>query len=180
MLLELMYRTYGLFIKDKLAGEARFPFNVFKRLGYKNTSLIYAYGRIVIGKDLSPTQDEYGCMESIWYVVRDATGITIGSDYATRVSTTRAFAHMRNDRRRFAVMPFSRMQLRKGDILMFVTGQGNGKVSNGHIFVAMGNEKLLSNNSYTSKMDTHYTVDSAMEYYHVRGGYPAWIIRVLG
>lgn len=180
MLIRLLHAVYRLFSQDVLGGTARFPFDLFKRLGYKNTSLIYACARISIGKDVSPTQDEYGCMESIWYIVRDATGIKIGTDYATRVSTTRAFEHMRIDRRRFAVMPFSKPQLRKGDILMFVTGQGNGNVSNGHIFVYMGGGKLLSNNSWTSKMDLHYTVDSAMEYYHVRGGYPAWIIRVLG
>lgn len=180
MLIRAIYEITKWLTRDTLGGVAVFPLNVFKRLGYKNVDLIYAYARIVIGKDLSPTQDEYGCMESIHTLVRNATGIEIGTDYGTTVSTTRAFEYMKARPKQFAIMPFSSKHIRKGDILIFVTGQGTGKVSNGHVFVYMGGNRLLSNNSWTSKMDLHYTVDSAMEYYHVRGGYPAWIIRVAG
>lgn len=57
-----------------------------------------------------------------------------------------------------------------GDLAAFPTGTGNGKIANGHIFIA-GKHHWMSNNSNKERIwDDHWTQKEALDYYWWVGG----------
>lgn len=65
-----------------------------------------------------------------------------------------------------------------GDVLCYPTGFGNGKVSNGHVFI-MGKKNPMSNNSATGKWDAHWdSLKEADDYYTKKGAIPRFTFRI--
>lgn len=66
-----------------------------------------------------------------------------------------------------------------GDIVLYATGEGNGVISNGHVFIADKDGTLMSNNSPTGTFERNYTLATARKRYMRWGGYPEHIFRII-
>jgi hypothetical protein len=124
-----------------------------------------------IGTDASPQDkapDEYGCVESFENVHHKTFGYNVGG----KLSTIKLFFAIDND------PTFVRVKNPiKGDAILAVTTQGNGKISNGHVGIVGDNNTIMSNNSKTGKWDVHLTIESWNLRYNIVGGYPTYYYR---
>lgn len=115
-----------------------------------------------IGKDLSPIEDKFACAETVYTLLH----LAFGDTYKTR-STREAYDHM-------MISPYyARVQSPlPGDIVISATGYGNGNISNGHMGIVLDDGKIASNNSYNSKLEINYNLESWKQRYGVIGGFP--------
>ena len=126
----------------------------------------YRIARENLGKDLSPTQKELGCVESLETIHRLAFGDYIGGD-TSLISTIKLKYHLfkRND--------FVRIDnYEVGAIILCVTGEGKNR-SNGHTGIC-GKFQIMSNNSETGLWDTKYTLTLWKKYF---AGFPIYFFR---
>ncbi len=154
------------------------PLNWLKALGFSNRSLLLAAARLNVGRNLAPGNEELGCVISVNKVVGDATG----SSLCAGAGTTNAIISLSSTHSRWMEVP--RDSAGAGDIIISVTGQGNGSVAHGHIGVLNGiatNPKspIFSNNSYLGIWDTHLSVGAWDEYFLKRGGFAVRFFRAL-
>lgn len=103
-------------------------------------NIIYITAKKFLGKDISKTQQELGCVESLSFVL-DKAGIPFNEN----LSTIRFNAEIKQDSRFVQVS-----QPQKGDIIISPT---SGKI--GHAGVISDNNKVMSNNSRDSKWSEH-------------------------
>ena len=134
-----------------------------------------------LGIDVSPLDkatDEYGCVESYEQIIYKAFGEGIGAG----LSTIRAKVALENSRKFVRVFSLPR----KGDTILCVTTEGNGKVSNGHIGIVGENEcgqsegmnvPIYSNKSANGEWSKHLTHDKWKQYFRDEGGYPIYYYR---
>lgn len=124
--------------------------------------------------DASPqdfANDEYGCAESVSCILRAAFP---EDDQPIIVSTITMFKFLRNS---LLYMPVDKPEY--GDIIISVTGTGNGNLSNGHVGI-VGKHRIMSNNSKTGTWDQYFTLDSWNRYYRDFGGMRSWFFRRVG
>lgn len=125
----------------------------------------------VLGDDVSPddvAEDNLGCMESVSMIVRKARP---DIKFPIILSTIKGYEY-------FSKSPHFRRiyKLKKGAIIINVTGTGNGKVSNGHVGICGmrtapdGSVWIMSNNSWTGRWDAFYTEKTWNKYYRDLGG----------
>lgn len=115
-----------------------------------------------LGKDLSPTQNAFGCAETISTLLK----LAFGDAYAT-LSTATFYTHfMGSNSYEKVENPLP------GDIVVSPTGYGNGNMANGHIGVVGNTGQILSNNSYDSKLEINYDLVSWRARYVGIGGFP--------
>lgn len=115
-----------------------------------------------LGKDLSPTQDAFGCAETACTLLT----LAFGDTYKT-LSTKEMYDHFLVDTYYARVLvPLA------GDIILSPTGYGNGNIANGHVGVVGNNDAILSNNSYDSKLEINYNLKSWKARYGDVGGFP--------
>lgn len=121
-----------------------------------------------LGKDLSPTQNELGCVETIYTLFKlafnDPKSSILGTPvmYADLKART-SFVEVLN--------PLA------GDVILSVTGTGNGNLSNGHTGIVLEGGVIASNNSYNSKLEKNYTLKSWVDRYQKLGGMPTHYFR---
>ena len=70
-------------------------------------------------------------------------------------------------------------ELLPGDICAYATGTGNGKLSNGHIFVVGKNQWMSNNSEKDREWDTHWTAERAKAYYEDYGGFKPQGFRIV-
>ena len=127
-----------------------------------------AYDCLLPRRDVSPLDrapDDVACVESVWEVYKLCFGVyPSGSKSKVEVSTVRALI----------VLTSSNLfrQVSKptpGCIILNVTGQGNGRVSNGHIGIC-GKTHIMSNTSRNSYWEANYTYREWNDYFNIKGG----------
>lgn len=115
-----------------------------------------------IGKDLSPTQDAFGCAETVCTLTHLAF-----SDTWKTLSTKELYDHL------FISPAYAKVTVPlAGDIIVSPTGLGNGRIANGHTGVVQEGGLIASNDSYTSKLELNYNLESWAQRYGVVGGFP--------
>lgn len=134
-----------------------------------NREHLYAIAYSCLGIDMAPTQDEVGCAEAVSFVMLKAgiPGVPRGGILSTQLLNKWLKEHLTEvDSPEF------------GDIAIFPTGSGNGKIR-GHVFI-VGKHKWMSNNSNTTLWDDHWTGKKALEYYAKYGGLSTHYYRWVG
>lgn len=122
---------------------------------------LYDIAYSCIGIDMAPLNDAFGCAEALSHVLMKAGVPDMHHPYVGTADLDRWL----RDHLTAVEAP------EKGDIAMFPTGTGNGKVR-GHCFV-VGEHSWMSNNSQSGKWDYHWKGADAIEYYEVFGGIKA-------
>lgn len=126
-----------------------------------------------IGTDVTPDDvipDEYDCADTVNKIHEEEFGDQIGGG----ASTTKLYQAIQKR------ADFQKVELPlPGDIVISPTGYGNGRLSNGHVGICAKNEVIMSNNSYTGKLDTAYTLATWKIRYVDTGGFPMDYFRKL-
>ena len=130
--------------------------------------ILYEMAVMCLGKDMAPTEDEYGCMEAVNEVCFKALG-----DYAGGgTSTYRAIPAISSNKKFSTVTsPLP------GDIIIYPTGYGNGNIPNGHAAIVGENNKVMSNGSQSKLWEQNYTLETMRERYEGIGGFPRYLFR---
>ncbi len=130
---------------------------------------LYEVTKAHVGQDLSPTQDKFGCAETVYTLLRLAFG-----DTWKTLSTKHSFEHM-------VESPYYAKVLSPlaGDIIVSPTGYGNGNISNGHMGIVLESGLIASNNSENSRLEINYNLASWKQRYGVVGGFPITYFRRL-
>lgn len=133
--------------------------------------LLYETAVSYLGKDASPADkvsDSYGCAESVTTLLKQvdlSIPILTGTWSLWDLLRTPKFKEVQTPER--------------GDIILCVTGTGNGKVSNGHTGIFLDSMNIASNDSKTGQFIKNYTLKSWRDFYGVKGGYPVYIYRIV-
>ncbi len=132
---------------------------------------IYQTALTLIGKDASPDDqapDELGCAETVSCVVNKA-----GFKMPIFLSTMALYQHLLKASGWLQVE--SPLQ---GDIIVSPTGLGgkNG-ITNGHTGIVGMGGLIMSNNSYSGKFESNYSLATWVARYRVNGGYPIYYFR---
>lgn len=134
-----------------------------KRSSEDKRLVLYATAKSLLGKDVAPKENEFGCAEAINFVFKKAFGQEVGGD----LSTYRMYLILQKDKRFQKIL-----QPLTGSIVISPTGFGNGNLKNGHVGLVSENRKIMSNDSKSGLWLENYTLDSWRERYMVRGGFP--------
>ena len=72
------------------------------------------------------------------------------------------------------------LDLEPGNIIVSPTGhwRSNGSII-GHTGIILEGGKIASNNSFTGKFESNYTISSWVNRYRVRGGYPLYVFKMI-
>lgn len=136
-----------------------------------NREILYEFARTQIGKDASPSDladDTVGCAESVTNVLKYA-----GFWETIILSTWSLWRALETDLRYeevFEPLP--------GDVIVYATDTGTGKIKHGHTGVVSFDGFVMSNNSNTGLWDEHLTLTSMKAYYEDLGGFPKHLFRV--
>lgn len=135
----------------------------------KNSNPLLLWSEQKVGFDASPLDrapDELGCAESVSTGLREVYG-----DFPIVTGTYTIWEKLREH-------PLFTVQSRwePGDIILSPTGSSKSSIP-GHVGVIGHGGVVYSNNSNTGKWDTHFTVDSWIEYYQAKGGLPVFYYR---
>lgn len=126
----------------------------------------------LLGTDVSPkdlVSDAYGCAETMSNLIKQ-----ILPDFRIVTGTWSLYDQFEWHPR------FVRVQKpQKNDIVLCVTGMGNGKVPNGHVGIYLTDTLIASNDSDSGLFQQNYTHDSWNQNYSVKGGYPLFYYRLL-
>jgi hypothetical protein len=131
---------------------------------------LYQTALSLMGHNLCPQNNEFGCAESVNEVVFDAFGDYAGGD----LSTARLYLSIQNNSK--FVQITSPVQ---GDIIVSPTGYGNGSLPNGHVGIVGANGVIMSNTSATGLWSQNYTLSSWKKRYADLGGFPVFYFRRL-
>lgn len=130
--------------------------------------MLYEMAIMCLGKDMAPVEDEYGCMEAVNEICYKTFG-----DYAGGgTSTYRGWNALTVNKKFEAVK-----QPRPGDIVIYPTGTGNGKIPNGHAGIVGEDGKVMSNDSRSGLWEENYTLEKMAERYGRLGGFPVYFFR---
>jgi len=136
----------------------------------KPSEKLYRISKKNLGKDLSPTQNELGCAESINQLHKIAFGDEIGGGSSTYLLWQAL--KKRND---FVVCDYE-----VGAIIISPTGTSRlGGNVKGHAGVC-GKFQIMSNNSLTGLFDTKYTKISWENYFEKKLKFPIYYFRKIG
>lgn len=139
-----------------------------------SSEILYEVSVKSIGKEMSPqdlADDEVACVESLEGVIHKAFGFYVGGK--TPILGTWSFLDALKKDERFEQVDKGQ----RGDIILSPTGSGNGRIR-GHCGI-LGNYQIMSNNSFTSLWDTHFTHDTWYERYEVRGDLDVYFFRIV-
>lgn len=164
-----------LLYKDKIFSKDSFLVSLQKKLielltikktRLEKRNLFWAMALNSIGKDMSPTQKELGCAESVNNIYKLAFGSEIGGGASTYLLWKAL--QKRKD--------FEQCDYEIGAIIISPTGtqRSSSIIKNGHTGI-VGSKSIISNNSKTGLVDTHLTLsdwetrykDFPIMYYHI-------------
>jgi hypothetical protein len=144
--------------------------NMKEKVTPETDSKVYKYAKGYIGRDASPrdlVSDALGCAESLSTLLRE---LDPTFPLVTGTWSLYDVFEARSDWQRVTDPEI-------GDIILSVTGMGNGRISNGHTGVISDNNRIMSNNSNTGLWDEHLNMDWWHDYYGRKGGYPIYYYR---
>lgn len=119
-----------------------------------------------IGVDASPNDvapDELGCAETI----NDIHMVAFGDPIGGTVSTGLLYEALKV-RKDFIKLDVPE----SGCIIISPTGQGNGKIKNGHTGIIDNNLNIMSNDSASGNFKQNYTIQTWRNRWEKIGGYP--------
>jgi hypothetical protein len=128
--------------------------------------------------DVDNFDKEFGCAITINNIINEIFGKPIGGGGSTYLT----LKNLEKSKRFFEV---SLSNIKPGDIIVYATGYGK-KGTHGHIFIYIGDYKYnfsnvysaaASNNSSNGIFDINYTLDSLIDKYQNKFGYPTRIFR---
>lgn len=134
---------------------------------------LYQYAKSLIGTDASPkdlARDGLGCAESVSTILRK-----LFPAFPVVTGTWSLYDALRNSSV-FEMFP-NNATPQPGDIILCVTGQGRGSVSNGHAGIVGEGSTIMSNDSKTGKWLANFTISSWRSYYGEKGKYPIYLFR---
>lgn len=141
------------------------------RIMTKNAQLLYTVAIKSVGIDVTPKDqvpDVVACASTI------STLIGKVIQFPHIAGTWTLNDAMKKDSR------FERIDtIERGAILVYPTGTGNGKLSNGHIFICGDNGLLYSNSSHNGLFEQNYTIETARKRYVEKGGFQECIYRLI-
>lgn len=144
-----------------------------------NQQKLYKVAFDCIGKDASPLDDapdELGCADSVSRLIQKVL-----PDFPLQVGTIGLLEQLIDDPRFVEIDLYD-----YGCVIVSPTGQGNGRLSNGHTGIIgkniapNGTLWIMSNNSNTGTWEVDWTVKSWEKYYNQLGGFPIRIFKILG
>lgn len=124
-----------------------------------------------VGRDFTE-YDALGCADTVNNILKECLGYVAGGG----PSTNKMIEELRKNKNFREVTLYETLA---GDIIISPTGYGNGSIKNGHVGFLGENGEIYSNNSSTSKLDTHLTAIKWKEYFKVQGGYPVFYYRAI-
>lgn len=130
---------------------------------------LYERAKSLLGTDVSPqdlVSDSFACAETV------STLINSLNPNFPRVTGTWSLWDLLKVHADQVQVP------QAGDIILSVTGTGNGAIRNGHCGVVGEHEIIMSNDSLTGLFKENYTLDSWNNYYGVKGGFPVLFYRL--
>lgn len=142
--------------------------NIMRRM---SREALYNTAKASLGKDASPNDlapDELGCAETVSNIIR-----MVIPTFPIVISTRLLFAALVESN---YFKPVD--EPLEGDVIISVTGTGNGKVSNGHTGI-VGKYGVMSNDSRSGMFLENYTLASWDLYYRKKGGFPTHFFRVV-
>lgn len=138
-----------------------------------NREILYKTAKDAIGEDVSPQDfapDELGCVESLSRIIQRAFPEL---RFPTMLSTRELHAYLQTS------LSFDLIsEPQYGDIILSVTGTGNGRISNGHTGI-VGKTWIMSNDSRTGAWEANYQLASWKRYYEGKGNFPTLFYRVV-
>ena len=140
-----------------------------------NTEKIIRIAEKYIGKDVSEeilgkdsVSDSVGCVETITLLLREVL-----LDFPVLTYTPTLVSQLKKDSR-FA----GTLELNVGNIIVNATGTGNGTLK-GHAGLIWKDGKIISNNSFTGKLEINYTLESWKQRFRIRGGMPTQVYKFI-
>lgn len=134
---------------------------------------LYEKAKSYLGIDASPMDkapDPLGCAESVNEIYKKCTGSYIASP---GLSTIELFKAMR-----FHARFIETTKTDPGNIIICVTGQGNGVLEHGHVGIC-AKSGIMSNTSATGKWEVNYSYSKWYNYFNRIGGFRVWIFEPL-
>lgn len=125
---------------------------------------LYEVAKESIGQDISPRDiapDNLACVESLCKIIQKACPEL---QFPTLLSTRSLFEYLE---RSVSFTPVESPLY--GDIILSVTGSGNGTVAHGHCGI-YGKKWIMSNDSRTGSWEANYLPESWERYFRGRGG----------
>lgn len=140
-----------------------------------NRERLYTAAATFLGRDASPknlADKDVACAESVSHVLAIA-GFNVGKI----LSTLELGQTLLNDKR---FVKINTIDVDAGDIIIYESGTGNGKIPHGHTGIVGINADVMSNNSDSGLWDLHLTLGSMKQRYQVIGGMVPHYFRVIG
>lgn len=137
---------------------------------------LYETAVACLGTDASPNDaapDELGCAETVNEIYYKAFGEYIETP---GLSTTKLFAAMLDRADKFVRVT----EPEAGNIIISPTGFSkiaDTPIKNGHVGIFGKEGKIMSNSSATGKFIENFTIDSWVERYKRKGGYPIYYFK---
>lgn len=138
---------------------------IIQLLMNKETNSIHIEALKWLGKDASPLDvapDELGCAESVSNIIRQVI------DFPLITGTWTLMEKLNNDPH-FILVDID--DIKKGDVLLYATGEVAEAPFVGHVFISDGAE-LMSNTSTTGNWEKNYTLAKAREHWEGVGYKP--------
>lgn len=145
------------------------------------SEIIYDEACRNLGRDCSPKENEYGCMETVNTLLFQAVGKSINNS----TSTTDGYKTMKSSSRFKSI---KESEAERGTIIISPTGYSSFKstktvkknsVECGHIGIMMGERVIASNDSKTSLFKKNYDILKWKKRWVEQGKYPIYFFRVL-
>lgn len=123
---------------------------------------LYWFAKSQLGKDISKTQDELGCVESLCFLLRNC----FGEKEPNLFNTIELATYLANNPK------YKKVEGPElGAIIINVTGSGNGTLKHGHVGI-VGKQWIMSNDSSNSRWSANYNTASWYSYFEKVGGMP--------
>jgi len=159
------------------------PLTLLEGFGFSKRRILAEYAQICVGKDLNggTVDKDVACAVVVNNICNNALGFTVGGGASTY--NMLQFLKMNP---RWGQVKLEEAQ--KGDLIIAATGTRTApsNISNGHVgYLAddVGDgicpTKIISNNSSSGLVDTHFTLGSFWQRYATEGKYPITIHRLL-
>lgn len=124
-----------------------------------------------IGKEASPDDiapDELACAESVCNIIR-----TVFRDFPVLTYTPHLFKELKRDKR-FRLTT----EIKPGNIIISPTEYGSG-IFPGHVGIMLENQRITSNTSRNGLWENNYSLNTWVERYRKRGGFPIFFFEVV-
>jgi len=125
------------------------------------------------GKSFGNKFVELGCVDELLAIYNK-----FAKDKILNVYSTIILGKLLENSKKFFLIT-NKTNLLGGEIVISITGTGNGIIKNGHVGFYVGDNRIASNDSGDGKLKRNYTLKSWEERYNIIGGMKVLYYRVL-